>query len=113
VVTLFERLARSRPAQTEERKRPLTELEQAQRLLDWLQVWNKPSVSTKDIRCFGPGCLRDKERALKSAQILERFGWLTPSNPHQRKVRRWEIARRPIIQPALADSSKVAAMSRC
>jgi hypothetical protein len=90
-VDLFERLAAERPPE-EKTKQPPEDY--AQTLLDWILRWGKASVSTKDIRVFGPRCLRDRERALKSAQILEQYGWLIAAD-HQRgrDVRRWQVIR--------------------
>ena len=102
MTTIFERIAASRPAPIDEETK---QIDYAQALLDWILRRGKPSVSTKDIRVFGPRCLRDKERALRSAQILERHGWLVATDPqHGRDVRRWQVVRpqTPTVRPLVA-----------
>jgi hypothetical protein len=115
-MNLFQRLARARPAPTEERKRPLTEIEQAQRLLDFLQKWGKSTISEREIRVYGPGCLRNRESAIKAAETLVRFGWLiaTPTRPNARGRRghQWEITpktvAKPVVRPAVAAEQQIA-----
>ena len=71
---------------------------QAQKLLDWLQRWDKPVVRVRDIRIYGPGSLRKNVTA--PAEILVRNGWLTPVQTRQ--GHKWQIVRRPIAQPTIA-----------
>jgi hypothetical protein len=75
MTNLFERLAQSRPAPTEEK----VKVDPAQKLLDWLQHWSKPTISTRDIHIYGPNSIRDRESAINSAQTLVDCGWLIPS----------------------------------
>jgi len=87
---LFDRLDRGRPpAPAEEKTRPKNEL--AQLLLNWLQRWPKPTVSSRDIRIWGPKTIRDRESAIRSAQILAAHGYLTPL-----KNRVWQVVREPL-----------------
>lgn len=101
MVNLFERLAQSRPAQTEERKRPLTELEVGQILLNWLQCWKKTTIALRDIRVFAPRSLRSRERAIAAAEILTRHGWLIPTQTHRHDRHVWKIVHKPIIRPSV------------
>jgi hypothetical protein len=87
---LFDRLDRGRPpAPAEEKTRPKNE--PAQLLLNWLQRWPKPTVSSRDIRIWGPKTIRDRESAIRSAQILAAHGYLTPL-----KNRVWQVVREPL-----------------
>ena len=88
---LFERLARGRPAEAMV-KQP--HKDPAQLLLDFLQRWPRTTISSRDIRVYGPKAIRDRESAIRSAQILAAHGWLVP---HQTRPDRhqWEIVRRP------------------
>ena len=69
-----------------------TKKEPAQLLLDWLQRWDKPTISTKNICQFGPYSLRNGERALRSAQVLAAHGWLTPLT-----TREWQVVRKNLV----------------
>src|SRR5262249_12042147 len=66
MANLFERLAQGRPAPAEEK----VKVDPAQKLLDWLQHWSKPTISTRDIHIYGPNSIRDRESAVNSAQTL-------------------------------------------
>jgi hypothetical protein len=83
MATLFERLSQGRPAKAAV-KQPHTE--PAQLLLNWLQRWNKPTVTWKEIRNFGPRPIRDRETAIRSAQVLVAHGWLTELKSHQGQI---------------------------
>jgi len=89
-MNLFDRLAKGRPAPAEEK----VKVDPAQKLLDFLQRWPKTTISSRDIRIYGPKSIRDRESAIRSAQILAAHGWLVP---HQTRPDRhqWEIVRRP------------------
>jgi hypothetical protein len=90
--TIFEKLAKHRTAAQPEEKTQQPK-ERAQALLNWLQRWPKPTVSSRDIRIWGPKVLHDRERAIHSAEILVAHGHLqsTPKN------RVWKIIREPLI----------------
>jgi hypothetical protein len=105
VVNLFERLAKGRPPPAEASKRPRSELEPAQRLLDFLQRWKKEIITERQVRIFGPGSLRDRESVIKATETLVKNGWLIPqSGPRyaNRATRAWEIVHKPIVRPPVA-----------
>jgi hypothetical protein len=99
---IFERLAKERPAlSTKEEPSP------AQKLLDWLQRWNKNTISTRDIRRRGPGSIRDRKTAVAAADTLVQNGWLEHVEPHQYNMRKWRIIRRPpIVAPRVSESQR-------
>jgi len=92
---LFDRLDTRRPA---EPKIEQPSKEPAQLLLDFLQRWNKPNISSRDIRIYGPTAIRDRESAIRSAQILAAQGWLIPLEP-----RVWQVVRKKLA-PSVARS---------
>jgi len=96
--TLFERLAKNRPAPTEERTK---QADHAQKLLDWLQRWTKPTITTRDIHIYGPQSIRDRESTISSAKVLVDYGWLIPLKAHRRDMHKWHIVRRPIVHPTV------------
>jgi hypothetical protein len=98
VVGLFERLDRGRQAPTEKAQEPSP----AQKLLDWLQHWSKPTVSARDICIYGPNAIRDRQRAIDSAEILVENGWLVPIKTRRHDMHEWQIVRKPIIHPTVA-----------
>jgi hypothetical protein len=103
VASLFERLAQGRPAPVEEKiKPPQNELAPAQKLLDWLQRWSKPTISMRDIRIYGPRPIRARESAINSAQTLVRHGWLIPTQTHRHDRHVWQIVHKTIVGPAVA-----------
>src|SRR5262249_13363885 len=81
-------------------QKPLPE----QLMLDWLlQRWPHQTVSSKQIYQYAPHSIRfDRENAIKTAEILERYGWLVPLPRRQRNWRVWEIIRRPVLYPKVA-----------
>ena len=88
MATLFERLSRNRPAEAVIEQ---PSQEPAQKLLTWLQTWDQPTITARDIRNFGPRP-RDRETAIRSAQILVANGFLSPVNSHT-----WQIVRQPLV----------------
>ena|SRR5215472_9666540 len=98
---LFDRLDRRRPpTPTEEEQKLLPE----QLMLNWLlQRWPHQTVSSKQIYQYAPRSIRlDRESAIRTAKILERYGWLVPLPRRQRNWRVWEIMRRPVLYPKVA-----------
>jgi len=91
VTDLFERLDQGRPAPAEKAQ----EISPAQKLLDWLQRWNKDFVSARDIRVYGPTTIRNQKDAVATARILVRNGQLTPiySGSRQPYLHKWRIVR--------------------
>jgi hypothetical protein len=89
VKNLFDRLADKRPQNlvAERKELPRGDIEDAQKLLDWLQRWAKPSLSVRDIRIYGPYSLRNQESAIRAAETLARQGWLIRTKTHWQLVR--------------------------
>jgi hypothetical protein len=108
VANLFERLSRNRPPaapleEKDQKRRDEEALIHAQRLLDWLQKWEKDIISLRDICVFGPYVLQnERDDALNAAEILERHGWLVAQKAHRHDRREWQVLRKPIIRPTLA-----------
>jgi hypothetical protein len=75
------------------------EVSPEQKLLDWLQRWNKPALSLRDILIHGPRALRDRETAIRATQVLIKNGWLQPVKALRHDAHQWEIIRRPIVHP--------------
>jgi hypothetical protein len=90
---LFERLSKNRPAPVEEAKQP----DYAQKMLNFVLRWPRPSISTADMMTYGPKPRQNAEEVLKLATILEKQGWLTPKSDQHH----WDITRRPIVHPKL------------
>jgi hypothetical protein len=91
---LFDRLRPPAPKKTQE-------IPPAQKLLTWLQTWRKPIITARDIRLHGPRAVRNSRKALESAQILAKFGHLTPLEESARRNWRaapqWRIVRNPAV----------------
>jgi len=73
----------------------------AQLLLDFLQRWKKPTVSEREIRIYGPGCIRTRESVINTTEVLTRRGWLTPHKAHRRNKLEWQIIRQPLVHPVV------------
>jgi hypothetical protein len=101
---IFERLDKGRPPIEEVIKRP-QKFQHAQKLLDWLQHWAKPTISARDICIYGPRPIRNREKAGNAAKILEKNGWLIPVQTHRYDMEAWRIVRTPVLYP---DCSRVA-----
>jgi hypothetical protein len=86
------------PPSEQRRKEPMP----AQMLLDFLQCWNKPIISTREIRIYGPKSLRDRESAISAVEILVRRGWLVELKARQRNWHQWQIVRKPTVYPIVA-----------
>jgi len=98
VANLFERLAQTRLPEAVIEQPP----SDAQKMLDWLLRWPKPTVSSKEIYQYAPRSVRrDKENAIKNAEVLARHGWLTALKTSRRHYRVWEITRKPIVRPTV------------
>jgi len=97
---LFERLDANRPAPIE--KKTKHKDDPAQRLLDFLQKWPKPTIRSVDILMYGPRSTRKQKKAGDAIKILVEHGWLTPQKTNQSNWRRWEIVRKPIVHPTIA-----------
>jgi hypothetical protein len=102
MASLFERLDKMRPPPVEEVSNQARNLLPAQKLLDWLQHWTKPTVSARDICIYGPNSIRDRKSAIDSAEILVKNGWLVPIKMRRHDMHEWQVVRKPIIQPTVA-----------
>jgi hypothetical protein len=98
-VTIFERLSQGRPAETTMEQPPK---EPAQKLLDWLQTWNKPTICAREILMYGPRSTRKQKDADDATKVLQKYGWLVPLETNQRDWRRWQIIRQPTLHPTIA-----------
>jgi len=100
MATLFERLARGRPAPAEAvEKQPHSD---AQKMLDFLGRWPEDTVTVRDIRVYGPNSLRNRKDAISSAEILVANGWLKPIKPSRPDTYAWQIVRKNILRPTVA-----------
>ena len=97
---IFERLDEGRPPIENTTKRS-QKIQHAQRLLDWLQRWSKPTVCYREIRIYGP-YPRDRESTLNAAKILVDNGWLVPIKTRRHDMLEWQIVRKPIVHPTVA-----------
>ena len=96
MANLFERLDRGRPAPIEKTQ----EVSPAQKLLDWLQSWNKNTISMREIHIYGPNAVRGRERDW--AETLMKYGWLVPAKKHRRDMHKWHVVRKNIVAPKVA-----------
>src|SRR5262249_14731253 len=96
---LFDRLRR--PPSTEAALEQPSK-EPAQRLLDWLQTWDKPTIGAAEILMYGPRSTRKRRDADDATEVLVRHGWLIPNKTNQRNWRQWQIVRKPIVHPTIA-----------
>ena len=93
MANLFKRLAQERPQQ--EQTPPPTPLA-AGVLLRWIQNnWTKPVIHLRDLERLGPNPIRDRESALKMAEVLVRRGWLVEMKPHRCDTKRWRVTIGP------------------
>jgi hypothetical protein len=98
MASLFERLDKGRPSPIKKTQKPSP----AQKLLDWLQHWTKPTVSARDICIYGPNSIRAWESAIDSAEILVKNGWLVPIKTRRHDMHEWQVVRKPIVHPTVA-----------
>ena len=75
----------------------------AQKLLDWLQTWDKPTIGAAQILMYGPRCTRKRKDADNAIAILIQQGWIVHTPTNQSNWRQWQIVRKPIVHPTLAD----------
>ena len=61
-------------------------------LLDFLQRWRGSTITWKEIRNFAPRSVRDREIAIRAAQVLAAHGHLRPLAAHK-----WQIIRQPLF----------------
>jgi hypothetical protein len=96
---LFDRLSKERPQPANKAQEPSP----AQRLLDFVQRWDKDTICSVDILQFGPRCTRKRKDADSATEILEKYGWLERLETNQSNHRRWRIARKALIHPSIAE----------
>jgi|SRR6516225_8584905 len=96
-MTIFERLSKNRPAPINEAQRP----DYAQRMLDFILRWPRPSIATTDLMTYGPNPRQNAEETLKLATLLERQGWLTKKDMPKKNMKHWTINRKPFVHPKL------------
>src|SRR5262249_55087277 len=106
MTNLFERLSKERPTTTSIRK--ARQLEDAQKLLDWLMRWSKDTITARQICIYGPNSLRNQKRALNAAEKLVKNGWLIPLPARKYHHYVWQIVRRPIVDPSITTDSPLA-----
>jgi hypothetical protein len=104
MVNLFKRLDAGRPPPVEAaNKLPHSNLEPAQKLLDFLQQhWTKPTITSREICRSAPNAIRNQKNAINSAKILVKEGWLIPNQTRRRDMHEWLIVRKPIVHPTVA-----------
>ena len=98
MANLFERLAQGRPPAPVEKKPGSSP---AQKLLDFILRWDRPTINVRDIRHYGPGSLRNQKNMVDSTEVLVETGWLKPVKSHH--GHRWQIVRKPIVYPTVSD----------
>src|SRR5262249_40760808 len=98
MVSLFDRLSKERPTLIK-KTQELLPTERAQKLLNWLQHWTKPTITAQEIYTFGPRHIRNRKRTLDVAEILVRNGWLIPVKTRWRRRYEWQIVKRPVLYP--------------
>ena len=98
MATIFERLNRPAPI-NEKTQQPQ---EQARALLTWLPRWTRDSVTLRQLRVYGPRCLRARKNAIDAAEVLVSKGCLKPIKPARPDTYAWQIVRVNIISPTVA-----------
>jgi hypothetical protein len=96
---IFERLNAGRPP-IEKAQKPSP----AQKLLDWLQRWNKPTITMRDVHIYGPRPLKGRKNVVAAAEVLVQNGWLKPAKTWRHDMHAWKIVRRPPIVAAKVDT---------
>ena len=54
-----------------------------------------PTLMWRPQWVIGPNSIRDRESAIKTAEVLVRRGWLVPMKTHRHDAKRWRIAIGP------------------
>jgi hypothetical protein len=98
MVDLFDRLDRNRPTPVE--KKTKHKDDPAQRMLNWLQRWNKDFITVRDVHIYGPRPLKGQKNIVAAAKVLIKNGWIAPIRMRRYDANKWQIIRRPpIIAP--------------
>jgi len=82
-------------------KPPPQQPDYAQRMLDFILRWPRPSISVPDLMTYGPEPRKNAEETLKLATLLERQGWLTKKDMPKKNMKHWTINRKPFVHPKL------------
>jgi hypothetical protein len=68
----------------------------SEKLLAWLvNYWGKPTITLRDIRAYGPNCIRDPADTIRLTKTLVECGWLAPVEAWRRDMKKWRIIREP------------------
>jgi hypothetical protein len=86
-MTIFERLAKNKPGPIDEQP------DHAQKMLDFILRWPRPSISVPDLMTYGPEPRKNAEETLKLATLLERHGWLARKTTPRKDMHHWNIVR--------------------
>jgi hypothetical protein len=97
---LFSRLAGGRPP-TEISAKQSQKIRHAQKVLDFILRWNRPTVRSRDLRIYGPRP-RDRNSAHDSTTILIQCGWLSSVPSRRYDSREFRIMRKPVVCPTVA-----------
>jgi hypothetical protein len=103
VATIFKRLEKARLPVEKTNKRS-QKIEHAQRLLDFLQRWDKPVVRARDIRIYGPRP-RDRASTIDATRILVDQGWLSPVRSRRYDSQEWQIIQKAVVYPTVANEA--------
>src|SRR4051794_8035852 len=67
-----------------------------EKLLSWMiNYWPKNTLTLRDIRAYGPNCIRDPTDIMSLTNTLAQYGWLTPVPAWRRDMKKWQIVREP------------------
>jgi hypothetical protein len=104
MTTIFARLNRSRPAPVEAK---IEQSHYAQRVLDFVLRWPRPSIAATDLMTYGPRPRQNAEETLRIASILEKHGWLTRIPTPRKDQNHWNIVRQhSVVHPKFDHSPK-------
>jgi hypothetical protein len=98
-MNLFERLSKGRPAPVEEKTKHKDD--PAQRLLTWLPRWPRDTITVRQIRVYGPHCLKGRMDAINAAEVLVANGFLTSTKAQRPDTYAWRIIRKNILNPTV------------
>jgi hypothetical protein len=71
----------------------------AQRLLTWLPRWPRDTITVRQIRVYGPKCLKGRMDAINAAEVLVANGWLTSTKAQRPDTYAWKILRKNSLNP--------------
>ena len=117
MATLFDRLQEKQPQYPEKDQPdepeivrrgpqpiiPLIHLKSSpsEKLLAWLvNYWARPTITLRDIRAYGPNCIRDPADIVSLTKTLTEYGWLVPVQAWRRDMKKWRVVREPSKEAA-------------